>query len=218
MSPPSLKECNRALDAGAADEALRLGIELLHRNKNDIDALTVCYKAYRLKNDLANAGKVLEVLLDVDPMIDWAAAELGNLYFLSGNIDKAEAVLRKAIELHPDNVAAHAHIGIVFSELNRLAAGEWHFRHALDIGGPDAETLISLALNLTRQERADEASELYGQAHALEPRQTIRVDIFRQERLPLTPARIGCDAAARTRRLAPIAPCALRSPRPGLLP
>jgi Flp pilus assembly protein TadD len=169
MSPPSIKDCNRALEAGAADEALRLGIELLHRNKNDIDALTVCYKAYRLKNDLANAAKVLEVVLTIDALIDWAAAELGNLYFLSGNIDKAEAVLRRAVELHPDNAAAHSYIGTVLSELNRLSAGEWHFRRALDVGGPDSDTLTNLGLNLTRQERADEAGELYRQAHELDP-------------------------------------------------
>jgi Flp pilus assembly protein TadD len=169
MSPPSIKECNRALDTGAAEEALRLAIELLHRNKNDIDALTVCYRAYRLKNDAANSARVLEVILNIDPLIDWAAAELGNLYFLSGHIDKAEAVLRKAVELHPDNAAANAHLGTVFSELNQLSAGEWHFRHALDVGSPDCETMTNLALNLTRQERADEAGELYRQAHELEP-------------------------------------------------
>ena len=169
MSPPSIKECNRALETGAAEEALRLGIELLHRNKNDIDALTVCYRAYRLKNDTANSTKVLEVILNVDPSIDWAAAELGNLYFLSGRIDEAEAVLRKAVELHPDSVPANAHLGTVFSELNRLSAGEWHFRQALDVGGPDCDTLTNLALNLTRQERADEAGDLYRQAHELEP-------------------------------------------------
>ena len=134
MSPPSIKECNRALESGAAEEALRLAIELLHRNKNDIDALTVCYRAYRLKKDLANSASVLEVILNVDPLIDWAAAELGNLYFLSGRIDKAEAVLRRAVELHPDSAAANAHLGKVFSELNRLSAGEWHFRRALDVG------------------------------------------------------------------------------------
>ena len=169
MSPPSIKECNRALESGAAEEALRLAIELLHRNKNDIDALTVCYRAYRLKKDLANSASVLEVILNVDPLIDWAAAELGNLYFLSGRIDKAEAVLRRAVELHPDSAAANAHLGKVFSELNRLSAGEWHFRRALDVGGPDCNTLTDLALNLTRQERADEAGELYRQAHELEP-------------------------------------------------
>jgi Flp pilus assembly protein TadD len=169
MSPPSIKECKRALDAGAADEALRLGIELLHRNKNNIDALTVCYKAYRLKNDLSNAVKVVEVILNIDPTTDWAAAELGKLYYLKGSIDRAEAVLRKAVELHPDNAAAHSHIGAVFSELNRLAAGEWHFRRALEIDGPDCETLTNLALNLTRQEKADEADYLYRQAHEMEP-------------------------------------------------
>ena len=111
MSPPSIKECNRALETGATDEALRLAIELLHRNKNDIDALTVCYRAYRAKNDTANSARGLEVILNVDPSIDWAAAELGNLYFLSGRIDEAEAVLRKAVELHPGSVPANAHLG-----------------------------------------------------------------------------------------------------------
>lgn len=169
MSPPTIEQCNRALDSGAADEALKLGIELLHRNKNDIDALTVCYKAYRQKNDTGNAVKVLEVILNIEPKTAWAAADLGDLYFTTGSIDRAEAVLRRALELNPDNTAAHGILGTVFSELNRLSAGEWHFRRALELGGPDCDTLTNLALNLTQQEQGDEAGELYEQAHALEP-------------------------------------------------
>jgi Flp pilus assembly protein TadD len=169
MSPPSIQECNNALEAGAADEALALAIDLLHRNKKDIDALTVCYKAYRLKSDIPNAIKVLDVLLTIDPQPGWVAAELGILHFRNGNLVRAESVLRKAIEFQPCNATAHAYIGTVFSELNRLAAGEWHFRRALELAGPDCETLTGLALNLTRQQKAAAADELYAKALALEP-------------------------------------------------
>ncbi len=170
MAAPSIKQCNIALKSGDADKALELAIALLQRNKNDIEALTVCYQAYRQKNDSQNAIKVLEVILGIEPGADWASTNLGQLYFTAGKIDCAEATLRRAIEVNPRNAAAHAFIGVVFSELNRLSAGEWHFRRALQIGGPDCDIFTNLALNLTQQEKGDEADSLYAQAHELEPR------------------------------------------------
>ncbi len=170
MAAPSIKQCNEALESGDADEALRLAIELLHRNKNDVDALIACYRAYGQKGDNGNAIKVLEVILGIEPDNDWANANLGQLYFAAGSVDRAEATLRRAVETSPQNAAAHAMLGVVFSELNRLAAGEWHFRRALEIAGPDCDVLCNLALNLTQQEKGDEADDLYAQALRLDPR------------------------------------------------
>lgn len=77
--------------------------------------------------------------------------------------------LRAALRADPDNSAAHYHFGTLLSEFNDLPAGEWHFRRALDLGGPRAEVLMNLGLNLMKQGRVDEADRYYTQALTLAP-------------------------------------------------
>jgi Flp pilus assembly protein TadD len=169
VTSPTAQDAETALDRGEPDEALRLAIECLRRDRRDIGALTACYHAYVAKHDPGNATKVLEIIVDVAPGTGWALAALGEQLFASGDLIRAEAVLRTTVENAPDNAAAHARLGTVFSELNRLAAGEWHFRRALELGGDDAGILTDLGLNLTRQERGDEADAAYARALELEP-------------------------------------------------
>jgi Flp pilus assembly protein TadD len=170
VTDPTAHDAETALCRGDADDALRLGIDCLRRDRRDVAALTVCYRAYLARDDRPNATKVLEIIVDVAPESGWARAALGGQLYASGELDRAEAVLRAAVEADPANAAAHARLGTVFSELNRLAAGEWHFRRALELGGDDADVLTDLGLNLTRQERGDEADACYARALELEPR------------------------------------------------
>jgi hypothetical protein len=55
-----------------------------------------------------------------------------------------------------DNAVAHDRIGTLLSEQNDLPAGEWHFRRALELGGPNPAPLANLALNLMQQGRTSE--------------------------------------------------------------
>jgi tetratricopeptide (TPR) repeat protein len=74
------------------------------------------------------------------------------------------------LRVNPRSPHAHNLFGLVLSEMNNLPPGEWHFRRALDIAGPNAPYLTNLALNLLKQGRPDEADRCFAQAHELAPR------------------------------------------------
>jgi tetratricopeptide (TPR) repeat protein len=59
--------------------------------------------------------------------------------------------------------------GTLLSEINNLPAGEWHFRKALELAGPEAPVLMNLGLNLMKQGRVEEADEQFAKAHELAP-------------------------------------------------
>ena len=151
------------------DRKLRLAIDALRRNPRDLDALRGCFEVYERRRDLANAGKVLEIVLGIDAELAWAQAEQAAVYFDSGRIEAAETAVRRALALDGERARTHAIAGNIFSELNRLAAGEWHFRRALALGGADCQNLTHLGQNLIQQSRLDEAQTVFEQALALDP-------------------------------------------------
>ena len=163
--------CEAALRDGDPDRALQLAVGLLHRNKDDLAALAACHEAYRLKQDTANAAKVLEVMLRIDGTHAWALGEAGLAQLEAGHLDEAETMLRRAIEQGDASTRVHEGFGRVLSEANRLAAGEWHFRRAieLDKDAPRPEPWMQLGLNLARQERGKEAGDCYETARRLAP-------------------------------------------------
>ncbi|MEM1412091.1 MAG: sulfotransferase [Pseudomonadota bacterium] len=164
--PPA---CEAALRNGEPDHALQLAIDLLHRNKDDLSALAACYEAYRLKQDRANAAKVLEVMLRIDSDHGFALGEAGLARLEQGRLDEAEPLLRRAVERGAASARVHEGFGRVLSEANRLSAGEWHFRRAIDLDEARADSWLQLGLNLARQERGEAASDCYETARRLAP-------------------------------------------------
>ena len=151
------------------DRKLRLAIEALRRNPKDVDALRSCFEVYDSRRDLANAEKVLDVVLGIDANLAWAHTEQAAVCFDTGRIGQAETAVRRALVLDVSSARSHTIAANVFSELNRLAAGEWHFRRALELGGPDCKNLTYLGQNLVQQGRIDEAQTVFEQAFALDP-------------------------------------------------
>jgi len=95
-----------------------------------------------------------------------AAAEA---LFASGRRADAELVVRAALRTNPRDARAHNLFGMMLSELNDLPSGEWHFRQALALAGPQAVACVNLAINLLRQGRTSEAEPFFAQVDALAP-------------------------------------------------
>jgi Flp pilus assembly protein TadD len=86
-----------------------------------------------------------------------------------GKPGDAEKVARAALRANPRNAHAHNLFGTILSEMNNLPSGEWHFRSALELSGPQAPVLMNLGLNLMKQGRVDEADTSFAHAHDLAP-------------------------------------------------
>ncbi|HET7204242.1 MAG TPA: sulfotransferase [Steroidobacteraceae bacterium] len=119
--------------------------------------------------DLKRAADALASALRADPDCAWAYRETIDLLARSGRVDEAEQFARRALARLPDDPTLHARFGTLLSERNELVAGGWHLRRALELGDERCATLVTLALNLMRQGRPEEAESLYAQADRLAP-------------------------------------------------
>jgi tetratricopeptide (TPR) repeat protein len=122
------------------------------------------------RGDVQGAVKILTGIIAADRRADWAYNDLITLLAKHGKRGEAERLARAALRINPDNAGAHDRFGTLLSELNDLPAGEWHFRRALELAGPQAGPLANLGLNLMQQGRAAEAEPCFAQANTLSPR------------------------------------------------
>jgi Tfp pilus assembly protein PilF len=149
--------------AAAADERLKTAVR-------DIDALELRYLVQKGRGQTMEAVQTLDAVIGIDPRIDWAYNELVQIFMAHGKLEDAAHVARAALRVNPRSAHAHNLFGLVMSEMNDLPPGEWHFRRALDLAGPNGPYLTNLALNLLKQGRPDEADGCFAKAHELAPR------------------------------------------------
>lgn len=122
------------------------------------------------RGDVKGAAEVLTGIIASDRSADWAYNDLITLFASHGRRGEAEKLARRALAANPDNAGAHDRMGTLLSELHDLPAGEWHFRRALALSGPEAATLANLGLNLMQQGRTTEAEAAFADADRLAPR------------------------------------------------
>jgi Tfp pilus assembly protein PilF len=121
------------------------------------------------RGHFGQAARTLDTVIGIDQHADWAYNELVQLFMGHGKPDDAEKVARASLRANPHNAQAHNLFGTILSQRNDLPSGEWHFRKALELAGPNAGVLMNLGLNLMRQGQVDEADTHFAQAHELAP-------------------------------------------------
>src|SRR6266478_3587294 len=170
-SPDSLVVHGRdALASGDLRQAEAAADERLRSVGDDVQALELRYLIQQRRGQIGAAAETLQTVLGIDPGADWARSGLIELALASGKLADAEQAARAALRANPDNAPANALFGRILSELNDLPSGEWHFRRALALAGPEARVCTSLAVNLMKQGRTAEADAAFAEAHALAPR------------------------------------------------
>jgi Tfp pilus assembly protein PilF len=159
-----------AFEHGDLQTAAMAAEERLKAAARDIDALELRYLVQKRRGQTLEAVQTLDAVIGIDPHIDWAYNELVQIFMAHGKLEDAGHVARAALRTSPRSAHAHNLFGLVLSEMNNLPPGEWHFRRALDIAGPNAPYLLNLALNLLKQGRPDDADRYFAKAHELAPR------------------------------------------------
>ena len=159
-----------AFERGDLRTAAAAAEERLKTAARDIDALELRYLVQKRLGQTLEAVKTLDAVIGINPRIDWAYNELVQIFMAHGKLTDAGHVARAALRTNPRSAHAHNLFGLIMSEMNDLPPGEWHFRRALDIAGPNAPFLMNLALNLLKQGRPEEADRHFAEAHELAPR------------------------------------------------
>jgi Tfp pilus assembly protein PilF len=152
----------RAVEAAAEERLKTAG--------RDTNALEMRFIVQQHRGQLGQAARTLDTVIGIDPKADWAYNELTQLFMRHSKLLDAEKIARAALRANPQNAQGHNLFGYLLSEMNYLPAGEWHFRRALEIAGPQGPFLMNLALNLLKQGRTEEADGCFAKAHELSPR------------------------------------------------
>jgi len=155
----------RAADAqrsGASDEAERLALDVLELAPGRTRALGVLYEIRKAQAKPEAAVALIRRIVAVDPNNFWATNELTILLLGRDNVAEAERYARNAVRIAPENAQSHYLMGMVLTEANRPAVGEYHYERALALSGTrDPVVLANFALCLKNQGKMSEARALY---------------------------------------------------------
>lgn len=100
----------------------------------------------------AEAERVVNEALRLNPKQTQAYIILGNLLDETGRKDEARKAYRTAIGLEPDNVRAHYNIGLLLSEQGDIEAAEQEFLKTLHLDPHDADA--QQQLDVLRQKQS----------------------------------------------------------------
>src|ERR1700757_2850631 len=150
-APPLVLRAREALARSELRSAELAVEERLKTAGRDINALHVRYLIQKHRGQLGEAARTLDTVIGINSRADWAYNELIELLMTHGKVTDAEQVARAALRANPGNAQAHNVFGLLLSSLNDLPAGEWHFRHALELAPSQATFATNLANNLVKQ-------------------------------------------------------------------
>jgi len=94
-------------------------------------------------------------------------------FYKAGDLPEAERASRKALELNPDNAAAHAALGAVLGLQRRTDEALGHLRAAVRLDSTDIPTRYNLGVTLAATARLDSAREQFRAVIRLQPGDTL---------------------------------------------
>src|ERR1700753_1701071 len=148
---PLVMKARDALSRSEIKSAEQAVDERLKVAGRDINALEVRFQIQKHRGQLGEAARTLDTVIGINARADWAYNELIKLLLTHGKTADAEQVTRNALRANPRNPTAHSVLGVIISNAGDLNSGEWHLRHALELGEPQAAFLTGLGDNLTKQ-------------------------------------------------------------------
>jgi tetratricopeptide (TPR) repeat protein len=103
------------------------------------------------------------------PHAAWARVSLGTVYYLGGDLEKAEAEHKKALELNPHQPMAHVKLGVIYEGRGLTAEAEKEFRKEIAINPLYDGTWVALGALYYKKGRFREAEGAWLTALELNP-------------------------------------------------
>jgi tetratricopeptide (TPR) repeat protein len=154
---------------GRFDEAVAVATEATMLAPADASAWEQLASLHADRGDAVALGQVVDVLRRVFPQraASWYFAASAS--FLSGDVDSALTLVRRAIELDWNYADAYNLLGAVHGTTGDIVAARNAFRISLRLDPRDAVTYVNLAqLELAAGQR-DVAADLFAEALSLDP-------------------------------------------------
>jgi len=155
---------------GDTEEAERLALDVLELAPGRGRALAILYEIRKAQGKPEASVALIRRLVALEPNNFWATNELTLLLIGRGNLAEAQRHARNAVRIAPEHAQSHYLLGMVLTEANRPAVGEYHYRRALAISGTrDPAVLANFALCLKNQGKMAPARALYEESLAATP-------------------------------------------------
>jgi tetratricopeptide (TPR) repeat protein len=155
---------------GDTEEAERLALDVLELAPGRGRALAILYEIRKAQGKPDASVALIRRLVALEPNNFWATNELTLLLIGRGNLAEAQRHARNAVRIAPEHAQSHYLLGMVLTEANRPAVGEYHYGRALAISGTrDPAVLANFALCLKNQGKMSAARELYEESLAAAP-------------------------------------------------
>jgi tetratricopeptide (TPR) repeat protein len=167
---PLEERAAQAQRTGATEEAERLALDVLELAPGRARSLAILYEIRKAQGKSEASAALIRRLVALEPNNFWATNELTLLLLGRGNVLDAERHARNAVRIAPENAQSHYLMGMVLTEANRPAVGEYHYHRALKLSGTrDPVVLANLALCLKNQGKMSAARALYKESLAAAP-------------------------------------------------
>ena len=145
-------------------------MQALQRVPEHLAALLLLYDCKKSRSPKgADYENLLRRIVRRKPNFPLLMVELAFLLFSRGERVECETLARRALRQVPRHPRAHGILGLIFTETNRPAAGEYHFRRVIELEGESARVLVNLANCLKTLGKVEESEATYQKALALEP-------------------------------------------------
>jgi len=153
-------------EAAKAEAAFRLALE---QHSDDADAILGLAQAAQLKGDASSASSYLDrakgsVFNSPDTLRRFALVAWD-----AGRFEEANAALKEAVKLKPDDPAFQVALGTTWLKKPDLVEAEQAFRRALQLQSENSEAQMYLGYTLLLQARYSEARELLEKSLAKQP-------------------------------------------------
>jgi tetratricopeptide (TPR) repeat protein len=124
---PQVRLVEGMMANGMVSDAEDQCLKFLAENGTNTDLWLALGKVFEEQEKLREAFTTYGQVMTLDPLSDEASARQGRLFCRFGQFEAAKASCERALEINPDNLIAHAYLGIAAS---RLGDGETARRHA----------------------------------------------------------------------------------------
>ncbi len=152
-------------------EAEALGKSLLRESLSSIEKRDVLlHTAFALHGigELRRAVRMLNELLDEDPLNTDALETLGKIYFEQGHFEEAERYFLELTEMDPAHPRVHQLLGLLYSEQGKWDEAIMEWEEAMEIA-PSDEVLRELGWTLNMAGEKEAAVSMLEEALDLNP-------------------------------------------------
>lgn len=160
----------RERDYAAAERSFQTAVEL---DGMSVDAMAGLVQSYLSRKQVAEAERRVEEQLTKVPDNPRLLVLAGRTFAIGGNLQRSEAVLKKAVEVDPSHLEAYHVLGQIYVRQNKLDDARREYERLASRRPDNVATQTMIAMILQTQAKLPEAKQVYEKILAIDPRAAV---------------------------------------------